>query len=417
MAGRVQANLRPLQPFRALVSPGFDPRIRMNHQGFSTRCIHAGTLHDESAGGVCSPIHVSSAFAFPNATGKTIYPRYFNSPNQHAVCDKIAALEQGEDALAFGSGMAAISTTLLALLNPGDHAVFQADLYGGTLQLISKQLQRLGITASFVADTGGFDTAIRPETKLIYVESPSNPLLRCVDLSNIAALGRDCGLLTLIDNTFATPYNQTPLTVGFDLVLHSATKYLNGHSDANAGFVVGSAELIDRIRPAATHFGGMLDARTCERVERGMKTLALRMERHNANALTLSMFLSCHPAVATVHYPGLTDHPDHAVAARQMRGFGGILSFEVAEKWNARIVLNQLRVATPALSLGGVETLVCIPAITSHRELESDARKALGITDGLVRVSVGVEDIDDLIDDFSQALDGGTLRDADDWSV
>lgn len=389
----------------------------MNHHGFSTRCIHAGTLHDESTGGVCSPIHISSAFAFPNAAGENIYPRYFNSPNQRAVCAKLAALEQGEDALAFGSGMAAISTALLALLNPGDHAVFQADLYGGTLQLVSKQLERLGIVVSFVADGGDFDVAIRPETKLIYIESPSNPLLRCVDLEEIAGLGRARGLLTLIDNTFATPYNQTPLTAGFDLVLHSATKYLNGHSDANAGFVVGSTEHIARIRPAATHFGGMLDARTCERVERGMKTLALRMECHNNNALTLAMFLSCHPAVATVHYPGLHEHPDHAVASRQMRGFGGMLSFEIVPEWNPRIVLDQLRVATPALSLGGVETLVCIPAITSHREVEAAARKALGITDGLIRVSVGVEDIDDLIDDFSQALDGGTLRVADDWSV
>jgi cystathionine beta-lyase len=389
----------------------------MNHHGFSTRCIHAGTLHDETTGGVCSPIHVSSAFAFPNVTGENIYPRYFNSPNQHALCAKIAALEQGEEALAFGSGMAAISTTLLALLNPGDHAVLQADLYGGTLQLVSKQLARLGIVTSFVAESGHFESAILPETKLIYIESPSNPLLRCVDLSDIAALGHDRGLLTVIDNTFATPYNQTPLTAGFDLVLHSATKYLNGHSDANAGFVIGSAKLIDRIRPAATHFGGMLDARTCERVERGMKTLALRMERHNANALTLAMFLICHPAVATVHYPGLPEHPDHPVAARQMRGFGGMLSFEVVPEWNPRIVLDQLRVATPALSLGGVETLVCIPSITSHRELEPTARKSLGITDGLIRVSVGIEDIDDLIDDFSQALDDGKLRAADDWSV
>lgn len=389
----------------------------MTHPGFSTRCIHAGTLHDASSGGVCSPIHVSSAFAFPNATGRNIYPRYFNSPNQHAVCAKIAALEQGEDALAFGSGMAAISTTLLALLDPGDHALFQADLYGGTLQLISQQLERLGITVSFVAGSGDFDTAIRPETKLIYVESPSNPLLRCVDLTSVASLARARGLLSLIDNTFATPYNQTPLVQGFDLALHSATKYLNGHSDANAGFVVGSEALIERIRPAATHFGGMLDARTCERVERGMKTLALRMERHNSNALALAMSLSCHPAVKSVHYPGLHGHPDHAVASRQMRGFGGMLSFEVHAKWNPRILLDQLRVAAPALSLGGVETLVCIPARTSHRELPASRREALGITDGLIRVSVGVEDIDDLIADFSRALDGSTLRVADDWSV
>lgn len=389
----------------------------MIHCGFSTRCIHAGTLHDETVGGVCSPIHVSSAFAFPNRSGENIYPRYFNSPNQRAVCSKIAALEHGGDALVFGSGMAAISTTLLALLNPGDHAVFQADLYGGTLQFVSQQLERLGIAVTRVGETDGFVAAIRPETRLIYVESPSNPLLRCVDLAAIATLGDERGLLTVIDNTFATPFNQTPLTAGFDLVIHSATKYLNGHSDANAGFVVGAPELIDRIRPAATHFGGMLDARTCERVERGMKTLALRMERHNANALTLAMFLSCHPAVKTVHYPGLPLHPDHAVASLQMRGYGGMLSFEVEAQWNPRIVLDQLRVAAPALSLGGVETLLCIPAHTSHRELTAGQRATLGITDGLIRVSVGVEDIDDLIVDFSQALDDSTLRLTGDWSV
>lgn len=389
----------------------------MTHHGFSTRCIHAGTLHDASTGGVCSPVHVSSAFAFPNRSGENIYPRYFNSPNQRAVCAKIVALEHGGDALAFGSGMAAISTTMLALLNPGDHAVFQADLYGGTLQLLSQQLERLGIAVTRVAETNEFSAAIRPETRLIYVESPSNPLLRCVDLTAIATLGHERKLLTVIDNTFATPFNQTPLTAGFDLVIHSATKYLNGHSDANAGFVVGDPELIDRIRPAATHFGGMLDARTCERVERGMKTLALRMERHNANALTLAMFLSCHPAVKTVHYPGLPGHPDHALASRQMRGYGGMLSFEVEAEWNPLIVLDQLKLAASALSLGGVETLVCIPAHTSHRELTAEQRSTLGITDGLIRVSVGVEDINDLIADFSQSLDDSTLRLAGDWSV
>ena len=377
----------------------------MIHHGFSTRCIHAGTLHDESTGGVCSPIHVSSAFAFPNRSGENIYPRYFNSPNQRAVCAKIAALEHGGDALAFGSGMAAISTTLLALLNPGDHAVFQADLYGGTLQLVSQQLERLGIAVTRVGETAGFAAAIRPETRLIYVESPSNPLLRCIDLTVIVDLGRERGLCTIIDNTFATPFNQTPLTAGFDLVIHSATKYLNGHSDANAGFVVGAPELIDRIRPAATHFGGMLDARTCERVERGMKTLALRMERHNANALALATFLANHPSVQTIHYPGLREHPDYAVASRQMSGFSGMLSFELRPTTNASSVLDRLQVAAPALSLGGVETLVCIPARTSHRELSAAEHAALGITDGLIRVSVGIEDIADLINDFAQALD------------
>lgn len=388
----------------------------MTEKGFSTRCIHAGTLHD-SQGGVCSPIHVSTAFAFPNATGENIYPRYFNSPNQRAICAKIAALEQGADALAFGSGMAAISTTLLALLDPGDHAILQADLYGGTLQLVSRQLERLGIGVSYVRHGQEFAGAIRAETKLIYVESPSNPLLRCVDLTKIATLGRERKLLTLIDNTFATPFNQTPLTFGFNLVIHSATKYLNGHSDVNAGFIIGSQDLIDLIRPAATHFGGMLDARVCELVERGMKTFALRMERHNTNALTLAMFLSCHSAVATVHYPGLLNHPDHVLADRQMNGFGGMLSFEVRPPWNPRMVLDQLRLASAALSLGGVETLVCIPAVTSHREMVPETRRSLGIADGLIRVSVGVENIEDLIQDFSQALDAGTLRLAQDWSV
>lgn len=388
----------------------------MTHHGFSTLCIHAGTLPDPQ-GGVCSPVHVSTAFAFPNASGENIYPRYFNSPNQRAICAKVAALEQGENALAFGSGMAAISTTLLALLDPGDHAIFQADLYGGTLQFVSRQLERLGIGVSFVRHGQDFAEAIRADTKLIYVESPSNPLLRCVNLTHIATLGRDYGLLTLIDNTFATPFNQTPLAFGFDLVLHSATKYLNGHSDVNAGFVIGSQDLIDRIRPAATHFGGMLDARACELVERGMKTFALRMERHNANALSLAMYLVCHPAVATVHHPGLPDHPDHALANRQMNGFGGMLSFEVRPLWNPRMVLDQLRLASAALSLGGVETLVCIPAVTSHREMEPDTRRDLGIADGLIRVSVGVENIEDLIADFSHALDAGTLRLANDWSV
>jgi cystathionine beta-lyase len=388
----------------------------MTHHSFSTLCIHAGTLPD-SQGGVCSPVHVSTAFAFPNTTGENIYPRYFNSPNQRAICTKIAALEQGENALAFGSGMAAISTTLLALLDPGDHAIFQADLYGGTLQFVSRQLERLGIAVDYVRHGQDFAEAIRAETRLIYVESPSNPLLRCVDLTQVATLGRERRLLTLIDNTFATPFNQTPLAFGFDLVLHSATKYLNGHSDVNAGFVIGSQDLIDRIRPAATHFGGMLDARACELVERGMKTFALRMERHNANALSLAMYLVCHPAVVTVHHPGLPDHPDHALANRQMNGFGGMLSFEVRPPWNPRMVLDQLRLASAALSLGGVETLVCIPAVTSHREMEPDARRNLDIADGLIRVSVGLQNIEDLIADFSHALDAGTLRLAHDWSV
>lgn len=376
----------------------------MNTPGLSTRCIHAGTHHDEQNGGACSPVFTSTAYAFPNPAGLNIYPRYFNTPNQRVINRKVAALEGGEAAVTFGSGMAAISTLLMAHLKHGDHAVFQHGLYGGTVQFITHELNRLGVQHAWGDSIAGLADAIRPTTKLIYIESPSNPLLRCMDLSAVAALGRRHGVLTVIDNTFATPINQNPLAHGMDVVIHSATKYLNGHSDVNAGVVVASAVIITRVAACAVNFGGMLDAHACAQLERGLKTLAVRMERHNRNASALADFLLHHPAVAGVNYPGLPGHPDHAVAAAQMRGFGGMLSFELRDPERVDHLLARLRVVRPALSLGGVESLICVPSRTSHRTMPREERLRAGITDGLVRLSVGIEDLDDLKVDLAQAL-------------
>jgi len=371
----------------------------------STLCIHAGTHLDSATAGACSPIYTSTAYAFPNPTNDNIYPRYFNTPNQRVINRKLAALENGEDALVFGSGMAAISTMLFAHLKPGDHAAFQADLYGGTHQLVTKELVRFGVEVSFYRTAEEFAAALRSNTRLVYVESPSNPVLRCVDLEAVAKVARERGVLTVIDNTFATPINQNPIALGFDAVIHSATKYLNGHSDVNAGIVVASAAIVRRLRESATNYGGMLDAHSCYQLERGLKTLTLRVRQHNENAGRLALFLQTHPSVARVNYPGLPEHPDHAIAARQMRGFGGMLSFELRDASETDRMLNRLRLVMPALSLGGVESLVCVPSRTSHRLMTPAERLHAGINDGLVRVSVGIEDIEDLLEDFNQALD------------
>lgn len=376
-----------------------DPPVRP-----ATLCIHAGTRLDEATGGACSPIYPSTAFAFPNAANENFYPRYFNTPNQRAIETKLAALEQGEAAVVFGSGMAAITTLLFAHLKPGDHAIFQPDLYGGTFQFV-QELKQFGVAVSFARTAEEFAASLRPETKVIYVESPSNPLLRLVDLSAIGRLGRERGVLTVADNTFATPINQNSLALGLDVAIHSGTKYLNGHSDLNAGAVVASSAIVERTREYAVNHGGMLDAHACFMLERGMKTLALRMKQHNENAQRLAEFIVDHPAVESVHYPGLRCHPDHALAARQMRGFGGMLSFELRDGAPLDDVLAAFKLVMPALSLGGVESLVCVPSRTSHRKLSPEERERAGISDGLVRVSVGVEDIEDLLEDFGRALE------------
>lgn len=370
----------------------------------STLCVHAGTYLDAATGGACSPVFSSTAYAFPNPANENIYPRYFNTPNQQVICRKLAALEQGQDALVFGSGMAAISTLLFAHLKPGDQAVFQADLYGGTHQLVTRELTRFGVEITFCRTVEEFADSLRANTRVLYVESPSNPLLRCVDLAAVASLAKTRGALSIIDNTFATPINQTPIALGFDAVVHSATKYLNGHSDVNAGVVIASSAIVHRLRESAVNLGGMLDANSCCQLERGLKTLALRVRQHNDNASQLARFLQNHSAVARVNYPGLPGHTDHVTASHQMRGYGGMLSFELRDPGQADLMLGRLRVVMPALSLGGVESLICIPSRTSHRAMTQAERKNAGISDGLVRVSVGIEDIADLVEDFTEAL-------------
>jgi cystathionine beta-lyase len=281
--------------------------------------------------------------------------------------------------------------------------VFQADLYGGTF-LFVEELKRLGIRISMARTVEEFAGSICEETRVLYAESPSNPLLRVLDLAAIGGLGRERQVLTVVDNTFGTPINQNPIALGIDVVIHSGTKYLNGHSDLNAGLVVASAETIKRIATTAVNHGGVLDAYACYLLERGMKTLALRMRAHNENANRLAEFLVTHPAVAAVFYPGLRNDPGHAVAARQMRGFGGMLSFELREPSRVDRVLAAFQLVMPALSLGGVESLVCIPSRTSHRKLSPAERQAAGIGDGLIRLSVGIEALEDLLEDFDSAL-------------
>jgi len=266
--------------------------------GLSTRCVHAGQPAATPATGACTPLHLSTAY--PSGAGENVYPRYFNVLNQEVVAAKLADLEGGEAALVFASGMAAISKTLFACLNPGDHALFQRDLYGGTHQLVVQELERWGVQISWVTDALEAAAALRPNTRLLYLETPGNPLLRCVDLAAAATLARAHGLRLVVDNTFATPINQNPLALGADVVVHSATKYLNGHSDVSAGVVVASAGLVRTVRAAAMNHGGVLDARACAQLERGLKTLALRMERHNSNGLQLARYWSrCAIASAT----------------------------------------------------------------------------------------------------------------------
>jgi cystathionine beta-lyase/cystathionine gamma-synthase len=370
----------------------------------ATVCVHTGTHIDKGTGGIGSPIFPCTSYSYPNPADENIYPRYFNVPNQRVVARKVAALEKAEDALVFGSGMAAISTLLFSQLKPGDHALFQADLYGGTYHFATAELSAFGIQVGFAATPADFEAALRPNTRLIYVESPSNPLIRCLDLAAIGQLARRHGLLSIIDNTFATPINQTPIELGIGVVVHSATKYLNGHTDVNAGVIASSSAVIEKAAQYAVNHGGTLDAHACYQLERGLKTLALRVKQHNENAGRLAQFLEDHEAVSRVNYPGLKSHSDHAIALLQMRGFGGMLSFELREPFRVDDVLSRFRLANPALSLGGVETLVCLPSRTSHRSLSAEERQRAGISPGLVRVSVGIEAIEDILEDFDHAL-------------
>jgi cystathionine beta-lyase/cystathionine gamma-synthase len=318
----------------------------------------------------------------------------------------LACIENGEAALVTASGMAAISAALLANLRTGDHVIAHDSLYGGTHGFLNHDAPKLGITHTLVDCTraSGWEAALRPTTRVLYVEGITNPKMQVPDLEAVVAFARAHSLVTIIDNTIASPANFRPLDLGFDLVVHSATKYLNGHSDLVAGVVAGSRERVDAVRRVLEHLGGSLDPHACFLLERGMKTLALRVERQCANAMQLARFLSDHPGVRQVNYPGLESHSGHARAAKLFRGFGGMLSFYARSAEGAERFLSRVRVPLHAASLGGVESLVVRPSRSSHLGLTPDERARMAITDDLVRVSVGIEAVEDLIADFDQAL-------------
>ena len=370
-----------------------------------TQCIHSGTYIDRDTRGVNTPVFTSSSFEYLD-TPYNVYPRYFNTPNQRAVVDKLSALENAEDGLLFSSGMAAISTVLLTFLGSGDHAVLQEDIYGGTHHFVTADFERFGINFTFVSnDTGDIEKAIKENTRIIFIESPSNPLLKITDIRAIAKTARSKNIITAIDNTFATPINQNPLDFGIDIVIHSGTKYLGGHSDICCGAVISTKSLIEKIRNSATNFGGNLNADTCYLLERSMKTLGIRVERQCSNAQYIAESLQNNSKIKRVYYPGLESHQGHDIAKSQMRGFGAIVSFELDEQAiEPDKFVRNLKLITPAVSLGGVESLICAPAETSHEKLTDEERTELGITDSLYRLSVGIEDRSDLLSDIEEAL-------------
>ncbi len=375
----------------------------MKKKQFETQCVHEGQLKDKQYKGAISPLYMSTAYSYEETDR---YPRYFNTPNQAGLAKKIAALEGAEEGLIFGSGMAAISTALLAYLHKGDHVVLQNDLYGGTTNLVVEHFNKYGIEYAFAdaLDAASFEAKIQPNTKVIYIETPSNPLMKIVDLAAIAALAKKHQLVSMIDNTFASPVNQNPIAFGIDIVLHSATKYLGGHSDILAGAVACSAAHMERIFSIAKSLGGNLSDISAWLLERSIKTLAIRVKQQNENALALAHYLEEHPLIAKVYYPGLASHPDHALAKRQMHGFTGMMSFEIASGVDRPTFEKNLEIIQPVVSLAGVESTITIPSITSHKLLSPVGRAKQGIADNLVRFSVGIETLEDLKGDLNNAL-------------
>jgi cystathionine beta-lyase len=374
-------------------------------QGENTICTHIGEVPDEQFKGSVSPIYMGSSYEFMNVDVKR-YPRYFNTPNQEYLAKKIARLEHAEAAMIFTSGMAAVSTTLLAFLSAGDHIVLQNDIYGGTRNLIEDQFDRFNIEYSFTKGlhVDDFRACIKPNTKLIYLETPSNPLLRLVDIEAVANLAKANGLLSVIDNTFATPIIQKPIDFGVDIVLHSATKYFGGHSDISAGAVATTQEHIDTIWNLAKNLGGNLSDFMVWMLERSMKTLSIRVKAQQKNAKKIAKILNKNNDISQVYYPGLKNHPDYKLAKKQMKGFGAMLSFELVDGLSVEGFLNALTLIKPSMSLAGVESTMILPALTAHALLTPEDRAAQGIKDGLIRFSVGLEEVDDLMEDIDAAL-------------
>ncbi|MGB2483495.1 MAG: trans-sulfuration enzyme family protein, partial [Flavobacteriaceae bacterium] len=373
--------------------------------GINTICTHTGSVDDTVFGGATSPIYLSTSYSFvDNITNR--YPRYFNTPNQEFLAKKVAALEKSESAMIFSSGMAAISNVMLMALKAGDHAVIQNDIYGGTRNFIEKHFKSFGIEYTFTKDLkkNAFSECIKNNTKLIYIETPSNPLLKLVDIFSIGQLGRSKGVLTVIDNTFATPIVQRPITLGIDIVIHSATKYFGGHSDITAGAVASSKSIIDKLWHLSKDFGGSLSDFSVWMLERSMKTLSIRVKAQQKNAKKLAFFLDSHKAIKKVYYPGLESHEDYALAKTQMKGFGAMMSFELVDEYEPLKFLSGLELIKHSGSLAGVESTMILPSKSSHSLLTEKQRLEQGISNQLIRFSVGIESKKDLIYDIEQSL-------------
>jgi cystathionine beta-lyase/cystathionine gamma-synthase len=385
-------------------------------KGFSTKAVHGGENRDQSSGSFVTPIYEASVFAFSTTkelvdvisekTEGYLYTR-FGNPTVRNVERKMAELEGAEDAAAFSSGMAAIATTIFTLVSSRDHIVSTRDLYGGTLQFFKEVLPRYGVEVSFVETTDPDEMAfvIQKNTKVIFTETPTNPTLRVVDVSKVAELSKEKGITSVVDSTFASPYNLKPIELGVDVTVHSATKYLGGHHDITAGVVCGSESFVKKLRGMRKPLGGTLDPHAAWLLLRGLKTLGLRMERHNSNGMAVAEYLEKHPKVKKVYYPGLKNHPQHRVARQQMKGFGGVVSFEIDGDFEKSMkFVDSLKLCYLAASLGGVETLVTQPVTSSHYFVSPEDRKNAAITDQLVRLSLGIEDPEDIIADLEQAF-------------
>jgi cystathionine beta-lyase/cystathionine gamma-synthase len=378
-----------------------------------TEAVRGGTDLSKKNGPLTTPIYQTSTFEVTDneqqlrATPTDMFYTRYGNPTNTAAESAVAELEGADAALVFSSGMNAITTSIMALLKSGDHIVAQRDIYGGTIKFLTQWLPKLGIETTFV-DTVEYDqheNAIRPNTRLLYLESPTNPTLRVVDLKKVVAIARNHKLISMIDSTFATPINQRPLEFGIDLVMHSGTKFFAGHSDLICGLMAGRGDLIEQIHHTRTTLGGNMDPHAAWLLLRGIKTMAVRVQRQNLNALRVAQFLAKHPKVKKVNYPFLEDHPQHGFAIEQMQGGGGMLSFEVDGSGQDACRLSEaLNLFTLAPSLGGVDSLVSIPVLTSHAMIAADQRAKMGVTEQLIRISVGIENADDLIADLEQAL-------------
>lgn len=368
-----------------------------------TKCVHSGNIVDDKFHGSISPIYPATTYDYRKTD---TYPRYFNTPNQLALSRKISDLESAEDSILFGSGLGAVSSTMFSFLKSGDHVILHDSIYGGTINLVNTEFKKFNIDFSYIDinDVDLLKSTIKKNTRIIYFETPSNPLLQIVDISLISSLAKENNIISIIDNTFASPINQNPINFGIDLVIHSATKYLGGHSDILAGSVSGAKEHIDKIKKSGINYGANLSDYTVWLLERSIKTLSVRVNAQNQNALDLAKFLDENSLIKKVFYPGLVNHLSHEIASKQMKGFGGMMSFEVTDKINSEDFVSDLKIISPTMSLAGVESSITSPSKTSHKKVDPQIRKKLGISDNLLRFSVGIEDIEDLMLDLDKSL-------------